>query len=62
MTDKRQMKKNKTEKPDPEIEEWDLSTEMGILPKDIPFTQNIGCVGGKKKKEVNKNSDDEDKS
>ena len=28
-------------------EEWDLSEGMGILPDDIPLTQNIGCVGGK---------------
>jgi len=30
-------------------EEWDVGKGMGILPDDIPFTQNIGCVGGKTK-------------
>lgn len=35
-----------------EAEEWDLSQGMGILPDDIALTQNIGCVGGKNKKEV----------
>ena len=35
-----------------EAEEWDLSQGMGILPDDISLTQNIGCVGGKNKKEV----------
>jgi plastocyanin domain-containing protein len=34
-----------------EIQEWDLSHSFGILPNDISLTQNIGCVGGKKKKE-----------
>lgn len=38
--------------PEPEAEEWDLSQGMGILPDDILLTQNIGCVGGKSKKEV----------
>ena len=33
-----------------EAEDWDLSEGMGILPSDIPLTQNIGCVGGKSKK------------
>lgn len=42
------MKKKKPEKP--LAEEWDLSEGMGILPTDISFTQNIGCVGGKPKK------------
>lgn len=36
-----------------EAEEWDLSAGMGILPDDIPFTQNIGCAGGKTKKTNN---------
>jgi len=36
-----------------EAEEWDLSEGMGILPNDIPFTQNIGCAGGKTKKPDN---------
>lgn len=31
-----------------EAEEWDLSQGMGILPEDVPLTQNIGCVGSKK--------------
>ena len=30
-------------------EELDLTHGMGIIPDDIPFTQNIGCVGGKTK-------------
>lgn len=42
------MKKQKPQKPP--AEEWDMSEGMGILPDDIPFTQNIGCVGGKTKK------------
>ncbi len=42
------MKKQKKEKPF--AEEWDLREGMGILPDDIPFTQNVGCVGGKDKK------------
>lgn len=29
--------------------ELDLSQGMGIFPEGIPFTQNIGCVGGKAK-------------
>lgn len=52
------MKTNKSKKPpekeaEIEAEEWDLSECMGILPDDIPFTQNIGCVGGKTKKPAN---------
>lgn len=35
-----------------EAEEWDLSQGMGIFPDDISLTQNIGCVGGKNKKEL----------
>lgn len=42
------MKKQK--KPKPLAEEWDFSEGMGILPDHIPFTQNVGCVGGKDKK------------
>ncbi|MBN7810013.1 hypothetical protein J0A68_03540 [Algoriphagus sp. H41] len=38
------MKKKKEENT---AAEWDLSQGMGILPDDISFTQNIGCVGGK---------------
>lgn len=38
-------KKKKTEQE--EAPEWELSQGMGILPDDIPLTQNIGCVGGK---------------
>ncbi|MBN7814154.1 hypothetical protein [Algoriphagus pacificus] len=30
-------------------EDLDLTQGMGIIPDDIPFTQNIGCVGGKTK-------------
>lgn len=46
------MKSNKRKNPpeketEIEAEEWDLSEGMGILPSDISFTQNIGCVGGK---------------
>ena len=55
------MKKSKSKKQpikEIEAEEWDLSEGMGILPDDISFTQNIGCVGGKTKtiqtKESNK--------
>lgn len=49
------MKNSKSKKPteketESEAEEWDLSEGMGILPEDIPLTQNIGCVGGKTKK------------
>lgn len=41
----------KKKKPQPPLaEEWDLSEGMGILPNDIPLTQNVGCVGGKPKK------------
>jgi hypothetical protein len=50
------MKTNKSKKPpekEIEAEEWDLTEGMGILPNDIPFTQNIGCVGGKTKKPNN---------
>jgi hypothetical protein len=46
---KKQSKTPKSESP--EIQEWDLSQSFGILPDDISLTQNIGCVGGKKKKE-----------
>lgn len=49
--------KSKPEKPksktqESEAGEWDLSQGMGIFPDDISLTQNIGCVGGKSKKEV----------
>jgi plastocyanin domain-containing protein len=45
-------KQPKAPKPEsPEIQEWDLSQQHGIFPDDISLTQNIGCVGGKKKKE-----------
>lgn len=48
------MKNSKNKKtPEKEAEEWDLSEGMGILPNDISFTQNIGCVGGKVKKPDN---------
>ncbi|WP_339869797.1 hypothetical protein [uncultured Algoriphagus sp.] len=36
-----------------EAEDWDISNRMGILPDDVSFTQNIGCVGGKSKKPNN---------
>ena len=35
---------------EPIATEWDLSQGTGILPDDISFTQNIGCVGGKSPK------------
>lgn len=57
--------KSKQEKPktqESEAEEWDLSQGMGILPEDIPFTQNIGCVGGSRKKPILKKSDFGNKS
>lgn len=51
------MEKKKTNKNEPKpVEEWDLSEGMGILPQDISFTQNIGCVGGKSKTAGNKES------
>lgn len=50
----------KPKKPIPVAEEWDLSQGMGILPDDIPFTQNIGCVGGKSPK--SKKADPEKKN
>jgi hypothetical protein len=34
-----------------EIEDWDLTQYFGILPDDVSLTKNIGCVGGKSKKE-----------
>lgn len=43
-----EMKNNKQNNPIT-AEEWDISEGMGILPDDISFTQNIGCVGGKTK-------------
>lgn len=53
------MKKQKSQKS--EAEEWDLSEGMGILPADISFTQNIGCVGGKVKKTNDLKSNSENK-
>lgn len=48
------MENNKNKKPpEKEAEEWDFSEGMGILPSDISFTQNIGCVGKKTKKPTN---------
>ncbi len=49
--------KSKSENPklkvqESEADEWDLSQRMGIFPEVISLTQNIGCVGGKSKKEV----------
>lgn len=54
---KKQVMKSKLEKPkekreESEAEEWDLSQGMGILPDNVSLTQNIGCVGGKNKKEI----------
>ena len=43
------MKKKKA-KTEEFADTWDLSKGMGILPEDISFTQNIGCVGGNTKK------------
>lgn len=34
-----------------EVQEWDLNQQFGIFPENINLTQNIGCVGGKKKKD-----------
>lgn len=36
-----------------EATDWDLREGMGILPNDIPLTQNVGCVGGKSSKSKN---------
>ncbi len=61
------MKKSKESKPKDKAktesyaEEWEIGQGMGIFPKDIPFTQNIGCVGGKSKVSKIKNSDSQDK-
>lgn len=44
------MKKKKITQ-EPVVEEWDFSEGFGILPTDISLTQNIGCVGGKSKKQ-----------
>jgi hypothetical protein len=50
------MKKDKKRLlPKQEPIEWDLSEDFGILPKDIPLTQNIGCVGSSSKKRNPKN-------
>lgn len=39
----------------PEIEEdLDLTQGMGIMPEGIPFTKNIGCVGGSSKTDHSK--------
>lgn len=54
------MKKEKTQ--NPQVEEWNLSQGMGILPEDIPFTQNIGCVGGGAKNPRMKNPKAKNKS
>lgn len=53
------MKKQKSK--DSIAEEWDMREGMGILPNDIPFTQNIGCVGGKTKKPESQASKPENK-
>ncbi|OOG78861.1 hypothetical protein B0E43_00445 [Algoriphagus sp. A40] len=39
----------KTVSPSNQAEEWDMRAGMGILPSDIPLTQNIGCVGSNPK-------------
>lgn len=45
------MMTHKKKKPEQEeASEWDLTQGMGILPDDVPLTQNIGCVGGKPSK------------
>jgi hypothetical protein len=54
------MKKQKPEKP--LAEEWALSEGMGIIPDNIPFTQNIGCVGGKVKKPTTEKPKSKNKS
>jgi hypothetical protein len=46
------MKKKSSTRPKmetPELEDWDLSQDFGILPKDIALTQNIGCVSDRSK-------------
>jgi hypothetical protein len=48
--DNRILPMKKQKKPEELAEEWDLSKGMGILPDDIPLTQNIGCAGGKSPK------------
>ena len=47
------MKKKKESSPP---EEWDPRQGMGILPEDIPLTQNIGCVSGKTSKSTDRNN------
>ncbi len=48
-------KENKTPKPElDEIQDWDLTEDFGIFPRDISLTQNIGCVGNKKKEQAPK--------
>ena len=54
--------KTKPKTQETEAEEWDFSQGMGILPVEIPFTQNIGCVGSSRKKLISKKSDFENKS
>ncbi len=44
------MKKKKMPQ-EPIATEWDFSEGFGILPADVSLTQNIGCVGGKSKKQ-----------
>ncbi|WP_187176641.1 hypothetical protein [Algoriphagus sp. AK58] len=54
------MKKKKLPE-EPMATEWDLSEGFGILPNDIPLTQNIGCVGGKPKKPDSSKKEPENK-
>lgn len=54
MKEKKQSSKSPTKKKiffkEEMAEEWDLNEEMGVLPKDISLTQNVGCVGSKSQK------------
>lgn len=45
-----------------EVEEWDLSQGMGILPDEVSLTQNIGCVGDRKAKPKNSDPNQENKT
>lgn len=54
------MKKKKLP-PEPIATEWDFSEGFGILPTDVSLTQNIGCVGGKSKKQVSQPAKPENK-
>lgn len=40
----------------PKVEDWDLTQDFGIIPKDIALTQNIGCVSDRSKSKPSKPS------